>query len=56
MTTQKINERNSNDNCFLICTDDLEGGGYLTCSYNHKIGEECLMNKKLEYLKTLEKQ
>ena len=36
------NEKESTDNCYLIYGDD----GHLTCSYNHKSGEECLMNIK----------
>ena len=29
------------EKCFLTYVD-----GYLTCSYNHKAGEDCLMNKE----------
>ncbi len=29
------------DNCYLEYDED----GYLVCSYNHKMGEECLMKK-----------
>jgi hypothetical protein len=39
-------ENHSTDNCHLTYTDEIEGGGYLTCSYNHKVGEECLMDNK----------
>lgn len=38
----------STDNCNLTYSDEEQGGGYLTCSYNHKIGEECLMDNKNE--------
>ncbi len=34
------------DKCYLTYTDELEGGGHLTCAYNHKEGEECLMDNK----------
>lgn len=37
-------EAHSTDKCYLTYTDELEGGGYLTCTYNHKEGEECLMH------------
>ena len=33
-------ELHSTDKCLL----DYDEGGYLTCTYNHAIGEECLMN------------
>lgn len=36
------------DNCHLVYSDELEGGGYLTCTYNHKAGERCLMDKEEE--------
>jgi hypothetical protein len=32
-------EKQSTDNCYLTYSDELEGGGYLTCIYNHKVGE-----------------
>jgi len=35
-------EKHSTDNCYLIYGED----GYLTCAYNHKLGEECLMDEK----------
>lgn len=34
------------DKCFLTYSDEIGGGGYLTCSYNHKSGEECLMDER----------
>jgi hypothetical protein len=45
MTTQATH---STDKCYLTYSDELEGGGYLTCTYNHKVGEECLMDKENE--------
>lgn len=33
------NKKHSTDNCYLEYDED----GYLVCSYNHKIGEDCLM-------------
>jgi len=39
-------EKESIDNCYLTTSDEEEGGGYLVCSYNHKIGEKCLMDEK----------
>lgn len=38
--------KDSTDNCYLTYSDELDGGGYLTCSYNHKFGEECLLNNQ----------
>lgn len=38
----------STDNCYLTYSDELEGGGYLICSYNHEVGETCLMDKRHE--------
>ncbi len=38
--------KHSTDKCYLTYTDEEEGGGYLTCTYNHKEGEECLMHNK----------
>lgn len=37
-------EKHSTDNCYLTYSDELQGGGYLICTYNHKAGEECLLN------------
>lgn len=31
----------STENCYLIYDED----GYLVCDYNHKIGEECLIDE-----------
>ena len=39
-------EKDGTENCYLTYSDELEGGGYLTCTYNHKAGEECLMYEK----------
>jgi hypothetical protein len=39
-------EKHSTDNCRLVYSDELEGGGYLVCAYNHKMGEGCLMDRK----------
>lgn len=41
-------EKHSTDKCYLTYTDESHNGtgGYLTCTYNHKIGEECLMDSK----------
>ena len=39
--------KHSIDNCYLTYGDsasDEAYGGYLMCSYNHKAGEECLMD------------
>lgn len=44
MTTQEP-QKDSTENCYLTYTDELEGGGYLTCIYNHKIGERCLLDR-----------
>lgn len=41
-------ETQSTDNCYLTYSDEVGGGGYLTCVYNHKIGEECLMHKNYD--------
>lgn len=38
--------KHSTDKCHLTYSDELEGGGYLMCAYNHAIGEECLMDDK----------
>lgn len=35
--------KTSIDNCYLQYVE-----GYLECTYNHKIGEECLMNQQFE--------
>lgn len=35
-----IDEVTSQDNCYLDYNED----GYLTCTYNHKEGEKCLMS------------
>lgn len=35
--------RHSTENCYLEFVE-----GYLACSYNHKIGEECLMDRKTD--------
>jgi len=40
----------STDNCYLTLSDEEEGGGYLVCTYNHKIGEKCLMDDKNDNL------
>lgn len=45
--------KNSTDNCYLTYSDELEGGGYLICTYNHKVGEECLMHQQDEEVKNL---
>lgn len=42
-------EKHSTDNCNLIYSDELVGGGYLMCDYNHEIGEVCLMDDKDDY-------
>jgi hypothetical protein len=44
MPTQKIRikssgEEDPTENCYLEYVD-----GYLTCTFNHKAGDECLMN------------
>lgn len=41
-----MEERDSTENCYLTYSDELEGGGYLVCAYNHPIGEECLMSSQ----------
>lgn len=33
--------KHSTDKCYL----EYDEEGYLTCTYNHKIGEECLMHR-----------
>lgn len=43
MTTSKTAVRHSTDNC---CLEYVEG--YLACSYNHQIGEECLMHERFK--------
>lgn len=48
--TNQPKEKRSTDNCYLTYTDELEGGGHLTCTYNHKVGEECLMDSKEYYM------
>lgn len=41
MGYQKFKELKKNiDNCYLAYVE-----GYLTCTYNHKAGEECLMHE-----------
>ena len=42
----KQREINSTDKCYLTYSDELNGGGYLICAYNHKVGEKCLMDEK----------
>lgn len=37
----KTKVQHSTDNCYLEYVE-----GYLACTYNHKIGEECLMNRE----------
>ena len=39
-----MNKIEQTDKCYLTYTDELDGNNYLVCSYNHKIGEECLMD------------
>lgn len=39
-------QKDTTDNCYLTYSDELEGGGYLICSYNHKNGEKCLMDNE----------
>jgi hypothetical protein len=41
-----MKQKDSTENCYLTYSDELEGGGHLICSYNHPIGEECLMDEK----------
>jgi len=38
------------DDCYLEYDED----GYLTCSFNHKIGDECLLHTKEEEKKLKE--
>jgi hypothetical protein len=35
-------DKDSTDNCYLEYNEE----GFLTCTYNHKIGEKCLMHKE----------
>lgn len=39
-------ETDSTDKCYLTYSDELNGGGYLICTYNHKAGEKCLMDER----------
>lgn len=39
MTKELSQENHSTDKCYLEYVE-----GYLTCTFNHKIGEECLMS------------
>ena len=37
---------NGTEKCYLTISDKHEkGGGHLVCTYNHKKGERCLMDK-----------
>ena len=48
-TTIKIKAtgEDETDNCYLEFVD-----GYLTCTYNHKLGAKCLMDKdEIEIIK-----
>lgn len=36
-----FNPEDTTDKCFMDYVD-----GFLTCTYNHRSGEECLMNQK----------
>lgn len=42
----KDKKKHSTDNCYLMYDED----GYLVCDYNHKLGEECLMNRESKEL------
>ena len=41
-----MKNKDGTENCYLTYSDGLEGGGYLICSYEHNMGEECLMDEK----------
>ena len=36
-----MEKENGTENCYLVHDED----GCLTCTFNHKVGDECLMDK-----------